>query len=172
MQTRPPPSQGGGHQTLKQIIDPHVAKAMKDGPIVGLTVAVTRKNKLLLGYGYGASRQNGSQITPMNAWMRTPSGSSGKAVMSGPMAWELLVEKGVNPETTKLYGANGLFQGKYDQDWKWARARFDRIAAMAISRNDVVYTWMRDGKVHKGWSRDLTSRNEAKSYSTPNGVSV
>lgn len=165
-----PTSQGGGHPTLKQLIDPHVDQAMDDANIVGLTVAVTRKNKLLLGYGYGAAMKSGTKVTPMTAWKRTPIGSTGKALISGPMVWELLVGKGLDPENTKLYGDNGLFKGKYDLDWKWGRARFDRIAAVAISRNDKVYTWMRDGKVHKGWSRKLAAENDAKTYSVPSGM--
>jgi CubicO group peptidase (beta-lactamase class C family) len=165
-----PASQGGGHPTLKQRIDPHVDQAMDDANIVGLTVAVTRKNKLLLGYGYGAAMKSGTKVTPMDAWKRTPIGSSGKALISGSMVWELLVGKGLDPETTKLYGDNGLFRGKYDRDWQWGSARFDHIAAVAISPDDIVYTWMRDGKVHKGWSRKLASESDAKSYSVPSGM--
>lgn len=165
-----PPSQGGGHPTLKQLIDPHVDQAMNDANIVGLTVAVTRKNKLLLGYGYGAAMNNGTNITRMTAWNRTPIGSTGKALISGPMVWELLVGNGLDPENTKLYGESSLFKGKYDLDWKWGHARFDWIAAVAISRDDTVYTWMRDGKVNKGWSRKLAAENDAKTYSVPSGM--
>ncbi len=165
-----PISQGGGHPTLKKLIDPRVAQAMDDANVVGLTVAVTRKNKLLLGYGYGAAMKSGIKVTPMTAWKRTPIGSTGKALISGPMVWELLVGKGLDPENTKLYGDKGLFKGKYDLDWKWGRARFDRIAAIAISPDDKVYTWMRDGKVHKGWSRKLAADNDAKTYSVPSDM--
>jgi CubicO group peptidase (beta-lactamase class C family) len=165
-----PDSQGGGHPILKQLIDPHIDQAMDDANIVGLTVAVTRNNKLLLGYGYGAAMKSGIKVTPMTAWKRTPIGSTGKALISGPMTWELLVKKGLNPEETRLYGNSGLFKGKYDRDWKWGRARFDYIAAVAISPEDKVYTWMRDGKVHKGWSRKLADENDAKSYSLPSGM--
>ncbi|MEJ2044022.1 MAG: serine hydrolase [Reinekea sp.] len=165
-----PLSQGGGHPALKQAIDPYVDQAMSEANIVGLTVAVTRQNKLLLGYGYGAAMNSGTKVTPMNAWKRTPIGSTGKALISGPMTWELLVGHGYNPDNTKLYGNNGLFSGKYDLDWQWGHARFDRIAAVAISKKGKVYTWMRDGKVHKGWSRDLAADDDAKTYTVPAGM--
>jgi CubicO group peptidase (beta-lactamase class C family) len=165
-----PPSEGNGWPGLKSQIDQHIAATMSSNKIVGMTVAVTRNGKLVFSRGYGYAMKNGSKVTKMDRFHRTPIGSTGKALVSGPTVWEILDKKGMDPANTKLYGSNSIFGNTYATEQSHALGRFGKIAAVAVAPDDTVYSWARNGKVYKGWSRDLASKGPGKTYKLSGGM--
>jgi CubicO group peptidase (beta-lactamase class C family) len=167
-----PPSSGTGWASLKSRIDPDVADVMADQKIVGMTVAASRNGKLVFSYGYGYAMKSGSKVTRMTQTKRTPIGSSGKALISGPATWRLARQRGLDPNKARLYGQNGILKGVFEADIKQASARFEHIAGMAIGRDDTVFTWYADGKVSRGWSRDLDSKTAREPFRPADGKTV
>lgn len=104
-----------GAQQLEQKVDGVVNAYMSQNGVPGLTVAISKGDKLVLTKGYGLARAAGGQALPMKADTRAKIGSSTKAIMTGPSAWELLKANNI-PTSTKLYGPDGFFKGKFDAD--------------------------------------------------------
>ncbi len=109
----PPP----GAQQLEKNVDQVVNSFMSQRGVPGLNVAISKNGKLILTKGYGLARATGGQTLPMRADHRMRIGSSTKAIMTGPSAWELLKAEPEPISTdTKLYGPDGFFEGKFDPD--------------------------------------------------------
>ncbi|MEX2586672.1 MAG: serine hydrolase domain-containing protein [Actinomycetota bacterium] len=101
---------------LEQSIDALVHDFVDQTNLPGITVAVTRKGRLLLTKGYGHKLVDGATKIPMTASMRSRIGSVSKAIATGPAAYQLLLANGIDPQTTTLYGPGGLFEGDFDSD--------------------------------------------------------
>jgi PAS domain-containing protein len=148
---------GVGHAPLRLRVDAAVDELMHDQKIVGMTVAVTRKGKLLLSRGYGVAKRRGTKVTTMSRSHRTPIGSVGKAVTSGPSLWIAAKHKGV-PRNRRPYGPFGLLRSTSNDE-----------VSIAISQNDRVYSWGADGKVRRGSSRELDRYEVGREYTMPGG---
>jgi CubicO group peptidase (beta-lactamase class C family) len=110
------PSNGEGWQGLESEVDAPVEELIRDSDLPGVSIAVTKEGRLLLAKGYGhAFEERGSSI-PMTPTTRVMIGSVTKAVVTGPATWQLLGSKSIDPATTRLYGPNGLFDGRFDRD--------------------------------------------------------
>ncbi len=161
---------------LEETIDPLVQDFMKKYHIVGMTVAVSRQGRLILSKGYGYAQnenQNGKLIIrPMLQDMRTRIGSVTKAVITGPVASQLLEEKGIDPDKKTLYGPNSIFGNQFEFDQEIGTRRYFPIVAMAIGPDDKVYTWYRGMTYSVGTSNDLDRYQEPLSYVLPGGYSV
>ena len=103
-------------QQLEAKVDAEVNKFLTGSRVPGLTVAISKGNKLILTKGYGQARAAGGPVLPMRADTRSRVGSSTKAVMTGPATWELLKADPTVSSQTKLYGPDGFFTGKFDPD--------------------------------------------------------
>jgi len=163
---------------LEEKIEPLINNFMKKYHIVGMTVAVSQQGRLLLskGYGYSFAQKLGyignPLIKPMLQDMRTRIGSVTKAVITGPVAIQLLEEKGIDPDTKTLYGPNSVFGDQFVFDQKIGTLRYFPIIAMAIGPDDKVYTWYRNGTYSVGTSNDLDRYQKPLSSVIPGGYSV
>jgi len=110
------PSTGVAWAALEQRVDPIVQEAIASGGLPGVTVAITRAGKLLLSKGYGYARVDASGKRKMSESSRTKIGSTSKPCITGPSVAKILAAKGIDPATTRLYGPDGLFDGRYDAD--------------------------------------------------------
>jgi CubicO group peptidase (beta-lactamase class C family) len=81
-----------------------------------MTVAVSKQGRLIHTKGYGFALFDGGTKVPMQASMRSRIGSSSKATVTGPAAYQLLAEHGIDPVNQTLYGPDGFFEGKFDAD--------------------------------------------------------
>jgi CubicO group peptidase (beta-lactamase class C family) len=154
------PSEGIGWPKLVEKVDNFVKKTMSDSGIVGMTVAVSKEGRLVLskGYGYAKSKilpKGGFEFAPMKRDHRSRIGSVSKAAITGPTAYQLLREKGINPVEQKLYGDGGVFGHRFDADQKIGTNRYFPAVGMAISPEDKVYTWYVNGRYTVGTSREL-----------------
>lgn len=113
-----------GLEALEQNVDAVVTDFMQDTNLPGITVAVTQQGRLLLTKGYGHKLVDGQTKVPMHASMRSRIGSVSKAAVTGPAAYQLIKESGIDPETTTLYGPDGFFAGKFDDDIATGIAEF------------------------------------------------
>lgn len=154
-----PTFSGNGWAGLKNRIDPLVEDVMEKTKILGMTVAVARAGKLAFSGGYGYASRNGSKVTRMTRFKRTRIGSTGKALITGPVSWKLLRQKGKAAATTRLYGPGGIFGSDFNRDYRIALARFGNISAIAISPSDKVYAWYPNKTVSIGTSKHLDKRN-------------
>lgn len=105
-----------GATTLEQKVDALVKTFRDETNVPGITVAVGKQGRLLLSKGYGAAMKDGAKTLPMKSDTRTSMGSISKAAITGPAAYQLLKQKGIDPTTQTLYGPNGLFEGRFDDD--------------------------------------------------------
>ncbi|MEL6198510.1 MAG: hypothetical protein AAFT19_11730, partial [Pseudomonadota bacterium] len=164
-----PASSGNGWGRLKAAIDQEVARVMEKEKIVGMTVAATRKGRLVFSYGYGNAMKAGIKVTRMKRFSRSPIGSTSKAAVSGPATWIAARERGLDPTKVRLYGTNGLFDGRFDGSVARANARFEHIAGMAVGNDDTVFTWYSNGRMSRGWSRDLDSKTAPAPFEPAEG---
>lgn len=107
-------------QQVDALVEPYIAS----NNLPGMTVAVSHQGRLILSKGYGQAKVDGPVPVPMTASMRSRIGSVTKAAVTGPAAFGLLQDKGINPETRTLYGPGGLFNGKFDADIDQGTASF------------------------------------------------
>lgn len=159
---------GVGNGALSARVAAAVDDVMRDQKIVGMTVAVTRKGKLLLSRGYGVAKRRGVKVWPMSRSYRTPIGSVSKAVVTGPSLWIAARHKGV-AMNRRLYGPSGILRHTSNDEVKIAIDKYESIVGLAIGKDDRVYAWGADGKVRKGWSRDLDRDVKGDPYVIPNG---
>lgn len=105
-----------GAQAFQQSVDALVNAYVEKHNLPGMTVAVSKHDRLIHTKGYGFALYDGGTKLPMQAAMRARIGSSSKAAITGPAAYGLLQEHGIDPATTPLYGPDGFFGGKFDAD--------------------------------------------------------
>lgn len=110
------PSTGDGWPELEEKADGLVRALIKEEHLPGVSVSVTKEGRLLLSKGYGYALVDGKRRVPMKPHMRTKIGSVTKAAVTGPATWQLLKSKKIVPKTQQLYGPNGLFKGRFDED--------------------------------------------------------
>lgn len=161
------PAQGGGHGALTIAVDAAVRAVMDDDDtrIAGMTVAVSRNGKLLLNRGYGFA--NVATGEKMYSWKRARIGSVSKAVVTGPAGWQLMLEKGINPATKKLYGTGGVLHNTYRNWQQGGNRRFNPIVSMAIGPDDRVHTWYSDQTHSIGTSTNLTAHQPRLPFLIP-----
>ncbi len=160
-------SQGPGWPALMQRVDSIINAAMSKHDIPGMTIAVSVDNRLVMNRGIGSARKSKKGIA-MRPDLRTRIGSVSKVVVTAPAAIKMLKEKHI-PKTKKLYGRGGVFESKYKNDIKLGVKRFWPIAAMAIDKENRVYTWYSNGKYSIGTSSDLDFHQALRPYSLPPG---
>jgi CubicO group peptidase (beta-lactamase class C family) len=97
-------------------VDELVEELMRTEDLPGVSVSATQRGRLVLARGYGYAGEGSNWSIPMRPSMRTKIGSVTKATITGPATWQLVQSKGLDPETTKLYGPDGLFEGRFDRD--------------------------------------------------------
>ena len=171
-------SQGVSGGTLAARIDAEIEAVMEANFIPGMTAAVTIDGRLVYSKGFGYARtgrrqgvlpSHPSPDIPMRNNMRTLIGSVSKAVVTGPTAFKLISDEGINTETTKLYGPGSIFGDKYKNDIKLGALRFSSIIGTAINNADKTYTWYTNGKVSIGSSNDLDRHQEPLPFKLPEG---
>ncbi len=163
----PIPSHGDGAPALETKVDALVKATIEDLGLPGVSVAVTRKGKLLLAKGYGY--RNATTKKKMYNDTNIRIGSVTKATITGPAAFDVLQKKGIDPKTKKLYGASGVLGTGFDGDISTGVKRHTPIIEIAISPNDRVFTWYRNQKVSEGASTDLDMHSAPQDFSLPTG---
>lgn len=161
-------SDGPAWPALEANINSKIEAAMQAGKIPGMTVAVTKNGRLVLSKGYGLALADQKAVS-MKADMRTRIGSVSKVVLTGPIAFDVMKQKGIDPKTKRLYGSGGVFGNKYESDQTVGVKRFSPILAMAIAPDDKIYTWYTNGKVSVGSSNDLDRYQEPLPFKLPAG---
>jgi len=164
---------GVSHPGLEQRIDAEIEAFRQVNNIIGMTVAVTKNGRLIhsKGYGYGFKNSSPQYTVHMKRNFRSRIGSVSKAVVTGPSAYKMLKNKGIDPKTKTLYGANSVFGSEYRSDIKIGNIRYNPIIAIAIAPNDKVYTWYRNEKVSIG-STDNLVRQNPRNFSLAEGTRV
>ena len=108
------PSVGYAWKNLETKVDTLVRDLIQSENLPGMTVAVTKNGRLVLSKGYGWA--NTTTKKGMEPFMRGRIGSVGKAAVTGPSAWRLMKEKGIDPAQTKLYGPGGFYENRFAAD--------------------------------------------------------
>ena len=108
------PSVGYAWKNLENKVDTLVKDLVESENLPGVTVAVTKNGRLILSKGYGWA--NTTTKKAMEPFMRSRIGSVGKAAVTGPSAWRLMKEKGIDPVQTKLYGPDGFYENRFAAD--------------------------------------------------------
>lgn len=108
------PVSGYAWPSLGSKVDAFVKELMQAEKLPGMTVAVTKNGRLILTKGYGWANIETKQ--PMEPFMSSLIGSVTKAVVTGPVGWQLMRAKGMKPQQQKLYGPNGLFKNRFAAD--------------------------------------------------------
>lgn len=137
-----------------------------DYKLPGLTIAVTRRGRLLLTAGHGYADVEHKK--PMQPGLRTLIGSVTKACITGPTAFKLLAAK-KDASSHKLYGATGVLGLGFDADMKLAARRYTPIVAIALDAEDRTVAWYTDGTVSVGTSADLDARAKPQTFALPPG---
>ncbi|MGD1857520.1 MAG: serine hydrolase domain-containing protein [Leptolyngbyaceae cyanobacterium] len=107
-------SSGLAWRTLEPQIDTLVQDLMQQQDLPGMTVSVTQQGRLIFSKGYGWANVQTKQA--MEPFMSSRIGSVTKAVVTGPAGWQLMRDKGINPQQQKLYGPSGLFKNRFAED--------------------------------------------------------
>lgn len=110
------PSSGAGWSGLVEAVDQSVGELIRTENLPGVSIAATQQGRLVLAKGYGYAVEGPKASIPMRPSTRLKIGSVTKAVITGPVTWKLAHSKGIDPETTRLYGSSGLFGGRFDRD--------------------------------------------------------
>ncbi|NOX36814.1 MAG: beta-lactamase family protein [Calditrichaeota bacterium] len=165
-------SRGISWPELAAKIDTLIEATRQHYKIIGMTVAVSQAGRLLHSKGYGYAKANilpqgGLEFAPMLQDMRTRIGSVTKAVITGPVAYQAMEEKGIDPRKQSLYGADGILGNQFAAYQAISNRRFFPIIAMAISTEDRVYTWYTHGQFTVGSSNKLDRYQGTKPYSLP-----
>lgn len=159
------PENGDGWSSLESKVDALARDVVAKHNLPGLIVAVSKDGRLKLNKAYGySSVKHKTHLLPIHA---SRLGSAGKALITGPSAYQLLLQHGHDPKTTKLYGSGGLFKGRFDDEFRAGVARFTPIVAMDISANNVTYTWYADGTFSRGSTTNLAAHNPPDSFNLP-----
>ena len=167
-------AQGRAWDALEAAIDGKVTTVMEQNNIPGMTVAVSKQGRLVLYKGYGVARIGSAELAQidMNPAMRLRIGSNSKVLITGPAAFKMMAERGIDRHTKKVYGATGAFTGKFTSQVRQHIARFYPIQAMAIASDDKVYTWYVNGTRSVGTSADLDKHQAPQPFSMPPGKKV
>ena len=160
---------GSAWPQLETLVDSNIESAREANQIPGMTVALTKNGRLVLSKGYGYMLLPGNKASPMKPDLRTRIGSVSKAVVTGPSAFKMMKQKGIDPKTKKLYGKGGVFGNKYDSDMQVGIDRYTPILGMAISPDDKIYTWYANGTVSVGSSNDLDRDEKPQKFKLPSG---
>jgi CubicO group peptidase (beta-lactamase class C family) len=152
---------------LETLVDSKIESVREANKIPGMTIAVTKNGRLVLSKGYGYMLLPGNKASPMKPDLRTRIGSVSKAVVTGPSAFKMMKQKGIDPKTKKLYGKGGVFGNKYDSDMQVGIDRYTPILGMAISPKDKIYTWYANGTVSTGSSNDLDRDEKPVPFKLP-----
>jgi len=163
----PIPSHGDGSPQLEAKVDALVKATIEDLGLPGVSVAVSRKGKLILAKGYGY--RNAKTKMPMYNDTNIRIGSVTKAAITGPAAFDVLKKKNIDPKTKKLYGASGVLGTSFNSDSAIGVKRHTPIIETAITPDDKVFTWYRNGKVSKGATNDLDKYSAPQTFSLPTG---
>lgn len=163
------PSHGSGWNELESRIIQKIEKEMEDNNIPGMTVAVSKDGRMVLNKGYGLARASGKAV-PMKNFMRTKIGSVTKAAITGPTAFKMMEEQGINRKTKRLFfGSNSVFKNTLNSYIFEGRTRFSPIAATAINAQDRVISWYTNGEYSVGTSWDLDYYETQKPFKIPEG---
>lgn len=163
------PSSGSGWSGMKTKVDKHVRDMIKENNLPGMTVAVTKDGRLIYSMGYGYSKK-GSKAVVMNRDTRIRIGSLTKAAITGPAAWQLMKDKGINPQTQTLYGPNGIFGNAFENEINTGVKRHTPIIDIGINSENRVYAWYSNGTVSSGTTADLDSHSAPTKFSLPDGM--
>ncbi|WP_298837945.1 serine hydrolase [uncultured Roseobacter sp.] len=168
-------AEGHAPASLTSGIDGEINALMQEGGIIGLTVAVTQGGRLVYTKGFGRSRRSedaGGGIHVMQHDDRTRQGSVSKAVVSGPALYKAMLDRGMDPATTRVYGQNGILGNRYNGVQRISTDRHRPIIAMAIASDDRVYAWYRNGTVSIGTSANLTAYQAPRSFTVAEGREI
>jgi CubicO group peptidase (beta-lactamase class C family) len=161
------PSQGRGWDALESQVDALVKAAFDADDLPGMTVAVTKDDRLVLSKGYGYA--NVATKTPMTDWTRSLLGSTTKAVVTGPTAWRALMANPDVSASSRPYDTGGALRGEFESSYVTGIGRFTPIVGIAITPDSKTYTWYADGTVSKGSTPDLDQYAAAQPYKLPAG---
>lgn len=164
------PSHGQAPAQLETKVDTLVKALMNQRNLPGVSVAISRGGKMIFAKGYGW--RNFATKAKMFDDTNIRIGSVTKATVTGPAAFGLMKSKAIDPKTKKLYGAGSVFGSTFDTDLDRGVRRQSPILEVAISPDDQVYTWYRNGKVSKGASFDLDKHTAPAPFSLPSGKNL
>lgn len=148
-------------------IDALVQAQMSADQLPGLTLAATRDGTLLLdrAYGYADVQTQRKMATDT----RIAIGSSIKALAIGGGGTQLLEDKGIDPKTKTLYGANGVFGHDFANDIARGANRYTPIVELDIGADDRTYAWYHDGTYSQGATNNLDQYAPRQPYALPAG---
>jgi len=83
-------STGEAWGQLEEKVDSLVEAFIEEKSLPGMTVAVTKRGRLILSKGYGYALVDGTRKFPMKPCSRSKIGSVTKAVVTGPSGYQLM----------------------------------------------------------------------------------
>ncbi|MBD2385950.1 serine hydrolase [Cylindrospermum sp. FACHB-282] len=110
------PSTGEAWPALEQKVDSLVEALIAKNNLPGMTIAVTKEEKLILLKAYSYALVDGTRKLPMKPCHRSLFGSACKPLVTGAAAFQLMKSKNIDPKSTRLYGPKGFFGGIFDAD--------------------------------------------------------
>lgn len=153
--------------TPAEDIDALVAAQMSADNLPGLTLAATRNGAVLFNKGYGFADLQTQKKMAANTRARI--GSVTKAAITGPAGYQLMGDKGINPQTKTLYGANGVFGFDFANDISRGANRYTPIVELDIGAGDHTFAWYHDGTFSEGATNDLDKYAPRLPYTLPAG---
>lgn len=161
------PATGDGWPAMTPIVDNVIRTFVAAHKLPGMTVAVAQNGRLILSRGYGYA--NTSQRLVMQPFHRSRIGSVTKAVITGPAAFNAMRDAKVDRSTKTLYGSSGVFGTAYHSDLKVGVERHTPVVDVAISAEDRVYAWYRNGTFSIGSSSNLARHEAPSAFTLPSG---
>lgn len=163
------PANNYGHSSIRADMNQMARDIMRDADIPGLTLAVTKRGRLVYSGGLGVSNWNTREEMQPN--YRAAIGSTSKVIVTIGMMHMLENQRSYGLDS-KVYGSGGILN---DPDFPAAFTaglkRHYPIIGMAINRVNRVIAWYSDGKYTVGASTDLETYHGPRNYSLPPGKS-
>ena len=128
------PTNGFGHISLRQEMDDMAKEGMRNANVPGLTLAVTKKGRLVYSKGLGFSNWDTQDEMQPNS--RSAIGSTSKVILSLGMM-HLLKHKRSYGLSTKVYGPDGVLKhDDYEDAYTQGLRRHYPIIGMAINADN------------------------------------
>lgn len=106
--------QGQAWHEIQDDVDQLAQSLIDEYNLPGVSISASKDGKLVVSRAYGSA--NTEEGTPLEPDMQIFLASTTKALVAGPAVWQAMEDNGLDPETTLLYGADGLYGTTFDED--------------------------------------------------------
>ncbi len=109
----PLPQTGDIYPQVENEVDTIILDLIEEQNLPGISLSIAKNDRLVASAGYGYANVDAG--IPLHSEHQINIGSTTKATIAGPSAKLALEQAGLDPETTFLYGENGLFGDAFDE---------------------------------------------------------